>query len=85
MTWALRQIAPGVLIGVADVEVVVVVQTSDVATVTRALNELPVPEPGQGVEVSLALPGGERVPLDYRVNPRDLERYPLVCSAASSS
>jgi len=85
MTRALRRIAPGILIGVTYSEVVVVVQTSNVSAVTRALNELPVPEPGQGVEVSLALPGGERVPLDYRVDPHDLERYPLVCSAASSS
>lgn len=84
MTPALRRIAPGILIGVTYSEVVVVVQTSNVAAVTRALNELPVPEPGQGVEVSLALPGGERVPLDYRVDPRDLERYPSVRPVADS-
>jgi len=78
-----RRIAPGILIGLVGDEVVVVVQTDSASVVTRALNDLPVPVPGRGKDVFLALPGGERVQLDYRVDPCDLDRYPVVPNAAT--
>jgi hypothetical protein len=75
---AVRQLAPGILISAASDEVVVVVQTDSATAVSCALDALPAAESGRGVKVVLALPGGERVPVDYRVDPSDLDRYPVV-------